>query len=453
MRWLLCLALLVPLSGCTGGVTPPATATTSAAPSQATVWRDVNAAMAGVPCQSPFSGNPGESTQNLKLLSGLAIPDSRDGIHAELDIRGNLAVHARYDSGGFEVYDIADPLHIQHLGNFTEAPGALDVKFSPDNQTVLVGTGGGITLADIRDPANVVKAGQWNFTDAPRFPTGPGGLPEQNAHMIYTARIGGADWAFLAPNSNSGIWVLRLEGDPAHRRLTYVTQTLPVEGGPLGPHDLFVQKDALDSHWYLYSSDGFHGWTVFNVDDPARPALAGAWANPAEGGYTHTIQAQAINGKRIVATIAEVGANFLRVYDASSLGTPILLGQYQAKSDGASTNPQSPGPSAAHPQHNFNIVGGNLFLSYYSYGMYVFNLTAFTAGRSLPAVGSLTLAPVAHWAVGGESPSDAPLNFAGYWDTVVQDGVIYVSWIEGGLVALGYGCHGNLPNPALTSTG
>jgi hypothetical protein len=409
--------------------------------------------MAGVPCKADYGGGVTESTHNLQLLSALSIPAERDGIHAELDIKGHLAVHARYDAGGFEVYDIRNPLQVSHLGNFSDAPGALDVKFSPDNQTVLVGTSDGIILADIRDPAAVVKAGQWNFTDVAAFPRGPSGGTNENAHMLYTASIGGIDWVFLAPNSNTGIWVLKLEGPPQARTLTYVTQTLPVEGGPLGPHDLYLQKDGKDAHWYLYSSDGFHGWTVFNVDDPARPALAGAWANPAEGGYTHTIQAQAINGKRIVATIAEVGANFLRVYDASSLGTPILLGQYQAKSDGASTNPQSPGPSAAHPQHNFNIVGGNLFLSYYSYGMYVFNLTAFTA-QALPLAGTLDLKPVAHWAVGVESPEDGPLAFSGYWDTLVKDGVIYVSWIEGGLVVLGYGCHGShLPNARLTSTG
>ncbi|MCA1811236.1 MAG: hypothetical protein LC623_04400, partial [Halobacteriales archaeon] len=267
------------------------------------------------------------------------------------------------------------------------------------------------------------------------------------------------DWVFIAPNSNTGVWILKLEGPPAARKLTYVAQTLPVEGGPLGPHDLYVQRDALDSHWYLYSSDGFHGWTTFNVDDPTHPSLAGAWANPAEGGYTHTIQAQAINGKRIVATIAEVGANFLRVYDATDLRAPILLGQYQAKSDGVAVGSDLPGgtgPSATHPQHNFNIVGGNLFLSYYSYGMYVFNLTAFTAGPgpSVPLTGSLTLKPAAHWALGTESLDDGPAAFSGYWDTVVKDGLIYVSWMEGGLVVLGYGCHGtSLPDPALTSTG
>ncbi|HUR61388.1 MAG TPA: hypothetical protein VM286_03370 [Candidatus Thermoplasmatota archaeon] len=448
MRWpsaSLVLALLLPLAGCiTPGTVDDTVTAPPPLPSTETVWGAVNGALAGLPCQAQVPASTTASSENLRLLSALALPEEKDGIHAELDIRGDLVVHARYDSGGFEVYDIHDPLHIQHLGNFTEASGGLDVKFSPDNRTVLVGTGSGIVLADISDPDNVVKAGEWKFSDVAGFPTGPSGGASQNAHMIYTARIAGADWAFLAPNSNTGIWVLKIEGTPEARRLTYVAQTLPVEGGPLGPHDLYVQKDAQDGHWYLYSSDGFHGWTVFNVDDPAKPMLAGGWTNPAEGGYTHTIQAATLNGKRIVATIAEVGANFLRVYDASNLRAPVLLGQYQAKTEGA---------SATHPQHNFNIVDGNLFLSYYSFGMYVFNLTEFTKGPSLPLAGTLTLKPAAHWAVGVE-PSDGPLAFNGYWDTVVKDGVVYVSWIEGGLVALGFGCHGaDLPDPLLTSNG
>lgn len=206
MRWLLCAALLlVPLAGCVGTGVETSTTTPPPQRTEGDIWRDVNQAMAGVPCKAPYGGSVTESTQNLKLLSALAIPAERDGIHAELDVRGDLAVHARYDSGGFEVYDLSDPLRPRHLGNFTDALGALDVKFSPDNRTVLVGTDTGIVMADISDPRNVTKAGEWSFTDVPAFPRGPSGQPNENAHMLYTARIGGADWVFLAPNSNSGI--------------------------------------------------------------------------------------------------------------------------------------------------------------------------------------------------------------------------------------------------------
>ncbi len=411
------------------------------------VWAGVRAAMADVPCEATV-GAANTSTANLKLLSSIAIPDSQDGIHGELDIRGELAIHARYGSSGFELYDIRDPLAPKHLGNWSNTDatgaivddGALDVKFSPDNATVLVGVGNAIHLVDVRDPLNPHKVGEWLASEAtPKL--GPAATLTYNSHMLYTKRIADQDWVFLAPNANSGVWILKMTGGPDAPKLTFVTETLPVEGGPIGPHDMYVQKDGLDGNWYLYSADGFHGWTAFNVNNPAMPLPAGGVINPVEAAYTHTMQAATINGKRIVATIAEIGADFLRVYDATVMAAPILLGVWQAETTAA---------GATSPQHNFNIVDGKLYLSNYGHGMYIFDLKAFTAGLSLPAVGTVTLKPVAHWAVGGETIDE---SFSGFWDTLVQDGVIYVSHIEGGLVVLGYGCNKDLPNPALTSDG
>lgn len=403
-------------------------------------WPAVQAAMAGVPCEATVgTGN----SANLKLLSRIELPAEHDGIHAELDIRGDLAIHARYGSSGFELYNIHDPLAPVHLGNWTIEPtdGALDVKFSPDNATVLVGVGNGIHLVDVRDPAAPKLVGDWSASEASPA-GGPAATLTYNSHMLFTKHIAGQDWVFLAPNANSGIWILKLTGGPDHPKLTYVAQTLPVEGGPIGPHDLYVQQDGLDGHWYLYSADGFHGWTAFNVDDPSKPVVAGGFFNPAEGAYTHTMQAATVNGKRIVATIAEIGADFLRVYDATVLAAPVLLGVWQAEStpNGASS-----------PEHNFNIAGGNLYLSNYGHGMYVFNLTSFTAGPSVPAAGTATLHPVAHWAVGAQGDT-VDQGFSGYWDTLVKDGVIYVSHIEGGLIVLGYGCN-HAPDARLTSDG
>jgi hypothetical protein len=454
MRAALAAAVLagLVLAGCAGTTTTtrstaPAGHTTvdalgQPARPQAAIWADVRAALASVPCDATVSTDAAVNSGNLKLLSSIAIPTSVSGEHAELDIRGDLAVHALYDHGGFELYDIHDPLAPAHLvtWNASQDDNALDVKFSPDNATVLIGHGSTIELVDVRDPLHPHSVGNWSRSEA----TPLGGQATQvgyNSHMLYTKRIAGQDWVFLAPNANSGVWVLKLTGGPDHPKLTYVTQTLPVEGGPIGPHDLYVQKDALDGHWYLYSADGFEGWLAFNVDDPAKPTPAGGFPNPAEGAYTHTIQAQVVNGKRIVATIAEIGADFLRVYDATTMAAPVLLGAWQAE-----TTPQG----AASPEHNFNIVDGKLYLSNYGHGLYVFDLKAFTAGPSLPAVGTLALKPVAHWAVGTETIGE---SFSGVWDTLVKDGVIYVSHIEGGLVVLGYGCNKELPDPKLTSDG
>src|SRR5688572_10624492 len=323
----------------------------------ASVWPAIQAVMADVPCEADVGG---DTSANLVQLANVSYPE-QDGGHAEIDIKGTLALHARYFTGGFEIIDITDPMMPEHLGNFTlgENEGALDVKFSPDNATALYGADGGIVMADIRDPYNPTYAGRWNFTAA-EVATDPLPRVSQTAHILYPKRIADQDWVFLAPNSNPGVWILKLEGAPGARRLTYVTQTLPAEGGPLGPHDMFVTQDEQDGHWYLYSADGFHGWTAFNVDDPANPTLAGGIANPVEGAYTHTVQAAWIDGRRIVATIGEVGANALKVYDATNLRAPLLLAAWQAE----------PGPGSTAPEHNFNMAGGKLYLSYYTLGMY-----------------------------------------------------------------------------------
>jgi len=426
------------VAGCAGPAAPTSTTTAPAATLDA--FAAARASMAGVPCSARADAD--SNSGNLKLLSRLVLPAADDGIHAELDVRGHLAVHARYGSSGFELYDLSDPTAPRHLGNWTHDPqdGALDVKFTPDNATVLVGVGNAIHLVDVRDPMAPRQVGEW--TSGQASPAGgPAATLFYNSHMLFSRRIAGKDWVFLAPNADSGVWVLEIGGTPDNRTLTYVAQTLPVEGGPLGPHDLYVQRDGLDGHWYLYSADGVHGWTVFNVDDPTHPTVAGGWVNPAEASYTHTVQAATIAGKRIVATIGEIGGNLLRVYDATTLAAPVLLGVWEAKAEDTTS-----------PEHDFNIVAGRLYLAYYGHGLFVFNLTSLAQHPSAPLAGSVSLVPEAHYGVPGEGGGAGPTAFNGFWDAVVVDGVIYVSHIEGGLVVLGYGCNA-IGDPHLTSDG
>jgi hypothetical protein len=328
------------------------------------------------------------------------------------------------------LHDVRDPLNPVLLADFTtlEIPASGDIKILSDNKTLVSGTSGGLLLLDARDPTNPVIEARWNFTEF----TGvnlPGGSLFLNAHMVYTARITGTDWVFLAPNSNSGIWILRVDGEPGTRSLTYVTQTLPVEGGPLGPHDLFVHQDPFTGDWLLYSADGFHGWTVFDVNDPAAPLPVGGWAAP-QPGYTHTIQSARLGERRIVVTIAEVGENLLQVFDASVLQAPVLLATWQVE------------PLATTPQHNLNIVGDYLYVAHYGYGMYVFDLK--DAG-ALPLLGATSFQPVAHYdPVPGGTPYVAGIGgFEAVYDVVLFNGVLYVSGFSdpvNGVDILGFGC-------------
>lgn len=412
------------LAGCLDGA-PPVADGDDPIVAPADVWGAVRELLEGVPCDVADVGKG--TSENLKKLADVEFEGT---LHGEVDIRGDLALVARYNDGGFQIVNISDPLAPEVVGVFTEAGGGLDVKFSPDNLTGLVGVEGGIVMADLSDPTDPKPAGEW------KFPTR--GTLTQNAHMLYTARIADEDWVFVAPNDNNGVWILKLEGPAAERTLTYVTRTLPVEGGPLGPHDMFVTRDPVTNRWMLYSADGFHGWTVFDVTDPTQPTRAGGFVNPAEGGYTHTIQSAQIGSRRFVATISEVGLNVLRVYDATILRAPLLLGVWQA----------DPGLGSTTPQHNFNIVAGKLYLAHYDHGVYVFDLTKLGPA---PIAGTASLSPVAHYAEDAKGVS-GPLAFDSYWDVVLKDGLLYANHMTKGLRIIGYGC--NEPGDAtLTSIG
>jgi hypothetical protein len=416
MRTLLALPLAaLILAGCTD---PPATSPGPVG-HVAIPWPEAaQALMAGVPCEAEV----GEGTSdNLRVLANVTFEEGGTG---DIDVRGTLLASTR------SIHDVSDPLAPVLAADFEELDidAGGDVKFLSDNQTLVAGSSGGVLLIDARDPWAPVVEDHWSWEEFSGVNL-PGGSVFLNAHMLGTALIDGVDWVFLAPNSNSGIWVLRVDGEPGSRELAYVAQTLPVEGGPLGPHDLFVQRDPFTNGWLLYSADGFHGWTVFDVDDPANPVPVGGLVAP-QPGYTHTIQAARLGERRIVVTIAEVGENLLQVFDATVLQAPVLLAEWQVE------------PLATTPQHNLNIVGQYVYVAHYGYGMFVFDLN--DAGN-LPVAGLLSLRPVAHYdpVPGGEPYVLGIGGFEAVYDVVLQDGVLYVSGFSdpvNGVDVLGFGC-------------
>jgi len=260
--------------------------------------------------------------------------------------------------------------------------------------------------------------------------------------MLYTARIADKDWVFVASNADRGVDILTLDGTPGARTLTLVTSWAPLNGllggGPLGPHDMWVTYDErLETH-VLYAANGFEGWWAADIADPASPRLLGVSLNQdAHQGYTHTIQAAWVGDRRLVATIEEVGANSLKVYDATDLRLPVLLGSWVR--------------DAAHPtwpQHNLQIVDGKLYVAHYTEGLFVFDLTKVP---SIPLTGAYRLAPMAHLAGPGATATSL-IRFDNVWDVVIADGIVYTSDTDLGVTAVGFGCL-TPGDPLLTSTG
>lgn len=372
----------------------------------------VRALLADVPCQTPV----GDATSENLLPLSLTTFDGT--MHAELDARGDLLLNARYQAGGFEVIDVSDPTAPRVVATYQgEETTALDVKWLPSGDAAIVGNPRAVQLVDMRDPANPVLASQWNFSDE--------GL-RGSAHMVDTHVIGGKEWVFVAPNSDTGVYILEREGWSLTFKASYKHPLLG--GGPLGPHDMTVLDDEILQKPVLYVANGFEGWLAADVSDPTKPVHLGGMLNvdPAQG-YLHTIQAEKIGERRIVATISEVGVNALKVWDATDLSKPVLLAEWFA--DPA---------RATLPGHNLQILNGLLYDAYYGKGVYVFDLTKL---GSRPYLGTLDLKPIAHFAPPNpEASSPDATAFVNVWDVVVSDGALFVSDVNEGVHALGFGC-------------
>jgi hypothetical protein len=224
--------------------------------------------------------------------------------------------------------------------------------------------------------------------------------------------------------------VLKLTGPAGKREIEFVTQSLLVEGGPLGPHDMYIGFDEHLETWVLYAADGYEGWLAYDIADPAAPTFLGGFLHPSSG-YTHTIQAGWIKGRRIVATVEEVGVNLLKVYDATNLLNPVLLGVWY----------QNEGTGPVASQHNLQIVKNHLYVAHYGGGVYVFDL-AKIAEEATPLTSAIE--PVARYRPAGTS----------FWDVVLEDGLLYTGKFApgGGFDVVGFGCI-TPGTSALTSTG
>lgn len=349
-------------------------------------------------------------------------------------------ITARYReaTAGFDLWSMADPAAPVHLSSYNQTSSgtkiSLDVKTTTDGKTALVGMYGGIELVDIRDTSKPVYEGRSNFP--PLVATV--GIPQNMAHMMYVYEMGGTDYVFTATQWNYGVYVAKVVGEPGSRSLQHLGVYMPFENPVLlGQHDMWATFDpALGKH-VLYVADGFMGWAVADITDPAKPVTLGrGFETSAYQGYTHTVQAAFIDGRRIVATITEIGHNSLKVYDATDLSKAFMIGEWN-------WNPTSP-VDAVEEQHNLQIVDGKLVMSHKWQGVFIFDLDALVAAVPPGTLGLpeplSSWGPVAHW----QPPALTPR--VKVWDVVVKDGLIYTGDYGAtqpsyqGIYVLQYGC-------------
>lgn len=416
-------ALLVPallLAGCVSPPTEPSPAAAAEDALSGAVWEKVQGLLADVPCEAEVGAG---TSANLLPLGTLPFSEE-SGSHGEIDVRGDLALVARNGMGGFEVVDISDPTDLKLLSVFAlEETGALDVKWTIPGDGALIGDGGQVHLVDMTDPASPVLASTFDEEAA--------GLESYQSHMVLPWSFeDGTEYVYIATQTgNAPMYVLQRDG----WNLTYAgsyafAPPTPLMSDPaLGQHDMTIYEDEILGAPIMYVAEGNLGWSAAELSDPAKPTrIGGSLSIEPTPGYTHTIRVEFIDGQRIVVTMAEVGLNTVKVYDATDLRAPVLLARWNAD------------PARPHiPQHNIQLMDGLLYLAHYTEGVYVFNITGIAGGP--PLLGTASMTPMAHYAV--ESPADGgALGFANVWDVAVSKGIVYVNDISNGLTSVGFGC-------------
>lgn len=420
MRPGLAAVLLLLVAGCVD----PLAANVAPATADAQAVREALAvAVAGLPCDAEVGAG---TSANVDVLATLSLDE---GSHGELAVFGDLGALARYQTGGFDLVDLADPLAPRALATWDpeETDRALDVKFTPDGATLVVGGDKAIHLLDVRDPL------------APRvesvYP-----LTKPQAHMLSVFEVGGATWVAAPKGEGYDLAIYRVVGEPGARALEPASQPpITLLGERTGQdllrsHDAWFTVDESLGKPLLWVANSWDGIVALDVSDPAAPTIAARLPNadPYQG-YTHTVQTTFVDGRRLVVAVQEVGANALKVYDASDLAAPKLVGVWHV-------------PVVAKPQHNLQLVAAHAFVAHYDEGVYAFDL----AGLAGPVPARLE--PVAHLtgtANGGTGPG---ASFAGTWDVVVHRGLLFTSEIADGVRVAAFGCLA-AGDPTVASTG
>lgn len=426
------LALLL-VAGCVSPASAPDVDTAAAPSPAADPWGGFPDALVTGHDHNDASLHPATPTMEEVLQLPLTTRSA-----AEADLLGKDRLVVTYLIGGFTILDVSDPAAPREL-SFTPGPGYVaDVKASPSGNFVFLGVQlagfTGIQAWNVAAAGRPVLAGAWPIT---------GGC-----HMLA---VHGSS-LYCAPN-DATVRIFEIVETPL--AVALVPQGVYAPHGPAPPpvvavrpeggvitHDMTVQDDPLTGEPVMLVSFWDDGVHVVDVSDPARPTLLGRWAGEGAdatwGGHVHTTMAGLVDGRRVVVTVPEYApipsVTFL---DATDYGNMTVLGVWAPKADFGGDSP------SAFSTHNFQFVGGHVYVAMYHGGVVVLDASTLDAVRSPRALGYLV-----PFADGPFTPGVRGQN-GSVWDVLLKDGYIYATGMGSGLHVLRLA--GDPVDPALRS--
>lgn len=264
-----------------------------------------------------------KAQNTLTLLSQLPMPDPCYDVWGYVDTLTGKE-YALAGCGGLTIVDVTDPVNPFQVANIDTIP-YFDLK-AWKNYVYTV-TGNSLDtgyIVDIANPANPVVVNT--------FPT---------SHNIFIDKKG-----YLYAEY-PGLKIYDLNPDPTVPMLIW-------SGGTQG-HDAVVIDSLLFD---------FHGWAgvtnIYNISDPSNPALLGSITDTAIQYHHQGWPSKDGNYLYICDELAEAPRPDITIWDISNPDSAVKVGSF---SDSLAT------------VHNLYVIGDSAYVSYYSAGLRVLDLT------------------------------------------------------------------------------
>lgn len=385
-----------------------------------------------------------EVTRGLDVLAQatLTADGKSAGEYFEADAENGILAVGIVTGPGSDVrvvlLDVAALPELKILGSFDEPQAYGDIKVDPDDPLVYVAftadvTGQAFSIWDISDPARPARVG-----------AAPGPL----CHMLHAQTIDGESYVWCAgvggaqafqiidlPNGQrSGVAVgnAMVQRDPEVARYAdYYTAISPI--GPAlatTPHDMTAQADPLTGDPIVVTAYELQGIRVYDVSTPSAPVEVSAWRGegmdePLE--RVHTVGLFEWQGKRIGVGTTETFSNVppaLYLVDFTDYANPTFLARWVPP---GIDHDDSETTLLAYSLHNFQFVGGRLYITNFHGGVWVLDLADPAAPREVA---------VHMQVLDTEYPGSGSGNVNMYWDVVVENGYVVVTDMSSGIEVL-----------------
>ncbi|PHS61691.1 MAG: hypothetical protein COB12_11885 [Flavobacterium sp.] len=259
--------------------------------------------------------------QTINLKGVLTTGNSGTDIWEYIDTNTNN-VYAIVGGNGMSVVDVTDPSNPVQVSHLTNVPG-FDVKVWSNYVYCGTSGGGNGSIVDISDPANPQIVGT--------FPS---------PHNIFIDERG------YMYNSSGGVSIYDLNIDPTNP--TFIAQVGSES------HDVTVRGD------YMISFQGGSGTRIYDVSDPSSPTLLSTITDPTISYNHHGDFSSDGNYIYICDELSNNPQADISVWDVSDFANPVRVNDYN---DSNAT------------VHNFYVIEDYGYVSYYTAGFKVFDLT------------------------------------------------------------------------------